>query len=271
MNIQHMEPIGWYHYAHSFVRGNWRNENESGFCLLTKSCHDIDLLHFYMQGSKCLSISSFGSLSHFRKERKPKGAGSRCTDCSVEESCPYSAKKMYMSNPTPTGFAFVVCDVPTPENLLEALAHGPYGRCVYESDNDVIDNQVVNMYYEGGKTVSFSMVAFTKLMCKRQMKIFGTKGELTANEGENIVVFDFNTEKTTVYERQTPQELTTMRGHGFADYYLMRKFVKAVALNDPAQILSGPDDTLESHRLVFLAEKARKENRVIQVHEPDEV
>jgi hypothetical protein len=55
------------------------------------------------------------------------------------------------------------------ENLADALRKNDYGRCVYEMDNDVCDHQVVNMEFENGSTVSFSMIAFTEAMCERKV------------------------------------------------------------------------------------------------------
>ena len=36
----------------------------------------------------------------------------------------------------------MVSDVVDIENITTALREGPYGRCVYESDNDVMSHQV---------------------------------------------------------------------------------------------------------------------------------
>ncbi|XP_007443967.1 uncharacterized protein LOC103047969 [Python bivittatus] len=179
-HIQHLEPIGFWHFAHSFVRGNWRNEAESSFSLLAKSCHDIDLINFWMGSKRCVQVSSFGSLSHFTKEHKPKGAGRRCLDCSIEPNCPYSARKIYLERAEQGSFNWpvsVVCSNGGPdiETLMEALHFGPYGRCVYDCDNDVVSNQVVNLEFEGGATAAFTMVAFTEKLGVRTTTIYGTK------------------------------------------------------------------------------------------------
>lgn len=43
---------------------------------------------------------------------------------------------------------------------------------------------MVNLQYEGGATVSFSMVGFTERVCERQIRVFGTRGEISCDMGE---------------------------------------------------------------------------------------
>ncbi|MCB0109526.1 MAG: Gfo/Idh/MocA family oxidoreductase, partial [Caldilineaceae bacterium] len=266
VSIQHLEPVGYWHQAHSFVRGNWRNEAESSFMLLAKSCHDIDWLR-YIMGERCQSVSSFGSLKHFRKEEKPEAAGEalRCTHCDYESQCPYSAKKLYLGNLARgnTGWPVNVITFDTTEaGVLQALETGPYGRCVYECDNDVVDNQVVNMEFAGGKTASFTMTAFAPAGHRRTC-IFGTRGEIYGN-GIDIRITDFLTDQTRTVDT-TKADSSILGGHGGGDAGLMAAFIKAVAENDPSGLLSGPDETLESHLMVFAAEQARREHRVVEV------
>jgi predicted dehydrogenase len=266
VSIQHLEPVGYWHQAHSFVRGNWRNEQESSFMLLAKSCHDLDWLR-YIMGEKCQSVSSFGALKHFRKEEKPPeaGAATRCLECAYEPSCPYSAKKIYLGflSQGRTGWpvSILTFDV-TVAGVTEALRNGPYGRCVYECDNDVVDHQVVNMLFEGGKTASFTMTAFTQAG-DRRTRIFGTRGEIYGN-GDIIRLTDFLTDETREIKIEEP-EANPLGGHGGGDYGLISAFIAAVQNNDPSLLLSGPDETLESHLIVFAAEQARREHRVVDL------
>jgi predicted dehydrogenase len=263
VSIQHLEPVGYWHQAHSFVRGNWGNSVKSSPMLLSKSCHDLDWLR-YVMGTSCKAVSSFGALIHFKKSQKPAQAGkaTRCLACAYEHECPYSAKKIYLGR-LEHGEAWWPVDVLTPEptvaTVTAALENGPYGLCVYECDNDVVDQQVVNMLFEGDKTAAFTMTAFTK-QADRKTRIFGTRGEIYGN-GDTIEVYDFLTDQTRLIETEA-SDGTILGGHGGGDYGLMDRFVGAIADEDASQILSGADESLETHRMVFRAEKARLNNTV---------
>lgn len=264
VNIQHIEPVGYWHQAHSFVRGNWRSEAESGFMLLTKSCHDIDWLRFMMD-VPCRQVSSFGSLTHFRRENRPEGAADRCLDCAVEPDCPYSAKRIYLDavrqGETSWPISVLTPD-PTPETVENALRNGPYGRCVYDCDNDVVDHQVVGLEFVNGATASFTMTAFTDAG-RRMSHLFGTRGHLYC-DGTTIDHFDFLTQTRREIPITMP-EYPVLQGHDGGDFRVMDGFVRAVISGDASTILSGADDTLESHLMVFAAERARREGGVVSV------
>lgn len=242
-----------------------RNEKESSFSLLAKSCHDIDWIRWIMN-KKCSKISSLGSLKHFKKENKPEGAASRCLDCKVSSECPYSAKTIYLDlvkmGYTHWPVEVIVNGPVTLDSVTEALKEGPYGRCVYESDNDVVDNQVVNIQFEDGSTASFSMIAFTKELCVRKTRIFGSMGELEC-DGHSIKHFNFITQQTTtVIPNHNLSLNTSLTGHDYGDYFIIKDFVDAVTHNKQSLIVSGPDETLESHLMVFKAEQSRHESNV---------
>ena len=266
ISIQHLEPVGFWHQAHSFVRGNWRNEAQSNSMLMAKSCHDLDWLR-HVAGSRFRALSSFGRLSHFKPEHRPPGAAERCLDCAVEAECPYSAPRFYLGHLKRGNKAWpvdVLVDDPTEDNLIEALRAGPYGQCVYACDNDVVDHQVVNMEFENGATATFTMTAFCEA-APRRTRIFGTRGEI-CGDGVKIAVFDFLTGETTTIDTDEGADLGgVLQGHGGGDYGLMRAFIDAVATGDAGHILSGPDATLESHLAVFAAENARIRERVVSL------
>jgi predicted dehydrogenase len=256
VNVQHIEPVGYWHQAHSFVRGNWRNESESAPMLLAKSCHDIDWLRYIIDRS-CTRVSSFGSLFHFRKANQPEGAADRCLDCGVEAGCPYSAPKIYMGmlEEGRTGWPLdVLTGEVNAETITEAMREGPYGRCVYACDNDVVDHQVVNMEFTGGATASFTMTAFN-VAGGRKTRIHGTRGEIYG-DGRNITVTDFLSDDSETIDTAAT-DATISGGHGGGDDRIMAAFLTAVSDNDPSAILSGPGESHETHLAVFAAERAR--------------
>jgi predicted dehydrogenase len=266
VSVQHLEPVGYWHQAHSFVRGNWRNSSESSFMLLAKSCHDMDWLRFVID-KPCLAVSSFGSLKFFKEQNRPSGAGERCTCCCIEKECPYSAVKLYFGlfKSGKCGWPVsVVAPDPTEESLLTALNKGPYGRCVFMCDNDVVDHQVMNMLFEDDVTATFTMTAFNKAG-HRKTRIFGTAGEIEGN-GCELRVFDFLTDSESVIDT-TRLEPASMTGHGGGDYHIMEDFIAAVASKDQSLISSGPEVSLESHLMAFAGEKARLEGRVVELNE----
>ncbi len=265
VTVQHIEPVEFWHQAHSYVRGNWRNEKESSPMLLAKSCHDTDWLRFIV-ARPCRKIHSFASLLHFRKEQRPAGAADRCLDCSIEPTCPYSARRIYLQRTLDgqSGWPMnVITGDVTPEGVTRALREGPYGRCVYACDNDVVDNQVVNMLFEGGPTANFLMTGFS-YGTGRQTRIFGTRGEI-AYHGESIRLHDFLTDKDVAIE--VPRDPEHNDTHGGGDHVMMAGFLHAVATGDRSRILSGVRETLETHAMCFAAEISRHEDRVVDMSE----
>lgn len=259
VSIQHNENIGYWHFAHSFTRGNWRNSNETSPLILAKSCHDMDIL-LWLTGKKCKNISSFGHLTHMRDKNFKYGMADRCLDCKVEEKCPYSAKKLYLSeNPI---FAKVVHPEPTKKNLEIALKTGPYGRCVYKCDNNVVDHMVTILEFEDDITATFNLSAFTE-DCNRTIKLMFTHGEVGGNHIKNTIEvkkfehFGQNTIKTII-----PEEVEG--GHGGGDYGIMKEFVKLVAENG-GEGRTSATKSVESHIMAFAAEYSRLNKEVVNI------
>jgi predicted dehydrogenase len=257
MTVQHLEPVGFWHQAHSYVRGNWRRSGLAASMLLAKSCHDLDWLAWIL-GRAPLRVSSFGSLTHFTAANRPAGAADRCVACSVEASCPYSAPRLYRGllerGEHGWPLSVVVEDV-SAGSLDEALRDGPYGRCVYACDNDVVDHQVVALEFDGATTATFTMTAFSQA-AGRSTRLFGTRGELTG-DSQTIRIYDFLSRAERLITPSPAGALDAAAGHGGGDAGLMDAFTGAVATGNRGLILSGPRESLASHLAVFAAERAR--------------
>ncbi len=258
VNIDAVENVGYWHQAHSFVRGNWSNCERSSPMILQKSCHDLDILN-YLIGSPCDSISSFGSLSYFNAAHKPEGAADYCLDCPYCDSCVYSAKQIYLSPETETKRPWVRCVVaPTGgvDAVKEALKRGPYGRCVFACDNDVVDHQSVAIRYENGVTVSFTMSAFSAEVF-RSIRVMGTRGEIEGEQRSNIIRCTPFGGETEVYDIN--KLATDLSGHGGGDNQLLTDFFDETS-EGHEEAISGIYSAIESHIMAFAAEYSRLHN-----------
>ncbi|MDF9878197.1 Gfo/Idh/MocA family protein [Cellulosimicrobium cellulans] len=265
VNVQHLEPVGWWHDAHSYVRGPWRSEKTSSPMLLAKSSHDLDWIR-YVTGKRIATVASFGSLKHFRPEERPAGAADRCLDCPLEPTCPYSAPRLYLTTLREQGPIWpvsVITDATDEAGVVEALRTTDYGRCVYDSDNDVVDHQVVAMELEGGGAATFTMTAFSE-QDHRKTQIFGTHGCLDG-DGEKVRVTDFRDGSVTVHDGGHHGATNAADDHGGGDSGVMDAFVRAVATGDPSHVRSGAVESLQSHLAVFAAEESRHRRTVVDV------
>ncbi|QJD86432.1 Gfo/Idh/MocA family protein [Cohnella herbarum] len=252
-SVQLNENVGFYHYAHSFVRGNWRDSEQSSPMILAKSSHDMDILA-YLIDQPCVRVSSFGSLTHFNEAHAPAGSTNRCLDgCAVESTCAYSAPRFYLGEEDL--WARLITTDPSREGIIKALADGPYGRCVYKSDNNVVDHQVVNLEFANGATATFSMCGFTH-DTSRSIQVMGTKGEIRGYmENNEMTVYRFATKEKQHISVNVPANGYV--GHGGGDDELMRSFISEVRNFSGLESRTGATVSVMSHMMAFAAEHSR--------------
>jgi hypothetical protein len=208
------------------------------------------------------SLASFGSSTHFRADRVGPEIPERCTDpCPIEAECQYYAPRLYIERNLGHWTRDPVSLDHTPESLLRALETGPYGRCVYRSDNDVVDHQVVHLNYANGMSATLTMQGGSPVE-GRTLRINGTRGTLLGNEARNEL--ELHDHLTGGSEKLAP--VVPASGHGGGDAGIMRDFVHALQSEDP-RVLTSARESLVSHLLAFAAEDARLTGRVISLDE----
>lgn len=155
----------------------------------------------------------------------------------------------------------------TIDGKWEALRKGPYGRCVYFAENDVVDHQVTIVECKNGTTMTFTMHGFSHLE-GRTIRIDGTKGTLIGeflSSGEKLLLYDHYTETEKIIINQK-MKLDTESGHGGGDSGLIKSFIRSLQLGSE-EILTSAKSSLESHMMTFAAEESRLTNNTIQMAE----
>jgi predicted dehydrogenase len=259
ITVDHRENVAYWHMAHSFVRGNWGNSGRSAPMILAKSCHDLDIL-LWILGKHCLRVSSVGHLTHYVEANAGPDIPERCTDgCPRAAECPWYAPRLYLTGDTSWPTAAISVDMSL-EARREALETGPYGRCVYRCDNDVVDHQIVTMELEDEVTVSFTMHGHGYYN-KRTSRFDGSCATLLADQKpqERLWILDHLSG-----ERITIELGAAQGGHGGGDRGIVDDFIAAVR-NPGQEVKTSARQSLESHLIAFAAEKARATNTVVDM------
>lgn len=257
ISVQHLEPIERIHFSHSYVRGNWNNSAKSTPAVISKSCHDLDILRWIID-KPCKEVTAFGDLSLFKKAKAPKEATKRCLDCPIERQCAFSAKRIYYDNRSWLHvFDLKGNKEELGKQILSYLRTTDYGRCVYYSDNDQPDHFIMNMKFEGGITAAFSMEALTSYGGRRT-RIMGTKGDIVGDM-VSFTCTDFLTGKQETWSTSIND------GHGGGDLRLVRDLLWSISREDPSLLTSTIEASIESHIMGFRAEISRLKNTIEKI------
>jgi len=150
----------------------------------------------------------------------------------------------------------------TDETLKGALDNGPYGRCVYNCDNNVVDNEITVIKFKNGVTANLRMTGFTA-HAGRIMKFYGTRGQIDLDETSGyITVMPFGKKD----ERIEISSLTEgVNGHGGGDDGLIHSlYQNLISTQEGSTTLAA---SVESHLMALAAEESRlNDGSYIEIH-----
>jgi predicted dehydrogenase len=261
ISIRAGEGVEPFHQAHSFVRGHWSRSANSTPMIVAKCSHDTDLL-CWLASSAPAHISSYGGLDWFRRENTPTGAPPRCSDgCPAAPQCPFDAHRYLGDKRRWLEMVMDGAEKADDAATIDFLKSSPWGRCVYQCDNDAVDHQVVAVEMLNGVTASLTMTAFDH---GRTLEIHGTRASLRGGSPlheagtPELWLRDHASGKIEAVELAQPSTSDAYVGHGGGDWGIMDALER---------MFRGPDrlppglDGMAGHRLAFLAEKSRLTDR----------
>ena len=275
-SIFHAENVSYYHFAHSYVRGNWGNTKTSSPIILAKSCHDLDIL-CWLADSPPVWVSSVAGQGFFTSANAPQGVPNRCSDgCPAASMCLYEAERTYLkgvplktaiargSGPLALAARFglryprFAARVPglsryavwkewptstlttdlTEDGIRAALRNGPYGRCVFRCDNDQPDHQDTIIRFDNGITATFRLHGRSHEE-GRTMRIDGSRATLKGRFGSGTVLELHPHGSTKPIAIPVAGDIL---GHSEADAAIMQAWSEMVAPNSGSAD-RGPDGT----------------------------
>lgn len=255
-NIRLTENVGHWHFAHSYVRGNWRRRADTAPIVLTKSSHDLDIIAWLMEKDRPAFVSSFGTLEYFTDQNAPPESTDRCVTCPLEKTCRYSATTFYLNGRGGWPFDVVAPVEAGIEARRRALETGPYGRCVWRTDNDVCDNQTVTVQFESGIHASFGLYALSAENT-RLITVLLDDAEVTGDLLHGRLTLTPLSGTRDILEPVNIPVPCSDDHHGGGDLALLRTLREHLQTGAHSHIMSSLESSIASHVLAFLADESR--------------
>lgn len=210
-----------------------------------------------------------GGRHYFIPANAPEGAGKRClVDCKIEKDCPYSCRKVVLENDFFPQLAWDCIEKPlqdiTMEEKIRSLeTFNEHGKCIFKTDADIVDRQMVLVEFENGSIASHSMISGVA-RAGRRVHIVGTRGEVEGfmEEGK-YKVRTYNPDTLLYNEREV--EITGVEqgdGHGGGDSRIVKDFL-CLLNGEPRSVSSTViEDSLNGHYIVYAADRSLDEGGV---------
>ncbi len=268
-SVNMTEHVGVSHYIESFVVGKWRSEAECGSpFLLSKSCHDLDMLCWLNNSTQPVKVASFADRKVFVPENAPKGATETCHTCPHEKSCKYSMTNIF--NGESGTWKRIIHDIDKPaseitqEDVNEQLKISSYGRCVYE-EKDLVDRQNVIIKFENGSIGTFDLIGAVA-KGTRYVRIVGENGEIFGSHADTFFTlrkYDFKEKRYT--DTVVPILVDPNDEHRGGDVGIMGDLCDYLNGDRSSISITSISDSVNGHLCVYAAEKSRKTEAIVDL------
>lgn len=274
LTIEMNEHVSIAHFADSFVRGKWSDEEKCGSgLLLQKCCHDMDLMCWLNNFSVPSEVCSLGSRSYFIAKNAPIGATEFCYNCPHNKTCLYDAKKVhidcdYFYFQTWRGIPKPLSEV-TYEDKVEYLKTSDYGRCVYTLERKLVDKQISTVEFKDGSVCSLTVVGgCTK--SGRNIHIVGSNGEIEGRLEDNKFVLrefvhDGDKYETITTTIDVSDKVGKGARHSNGDMCLMSDYVKFLNGDRSSISITSINDSVNGHLCVYAAEESRINKKTVSI------
>lgn len=257
-SIDSTERVVYWHWAQAYVRGIWASLEKSHPAILAKCSHDLDLLQYYAD-SECDTLSSIGELGFFKRENAPEDSTERCYNCPHIDTCPYSAKRIYIDAWINQGrprfmwpfYRACTTDPITEEGLYEGIKTGDFGRCAYKCPVDMVDHQFIQMKFKNGVKASHKMVFGA--IHGRRIVFYCTMGEMIFDErDDSITVMPFGKEPEVINIKSI---IEGGHAHGGGDSKLVDELYGMLTYEN--EMVTSLNKSVECHLMGIAADESR--------------